>query len=71
MTGIVLTLIGIVGGLAALWLGLPPPTPDLWPIAIGLIVAGVCALTSTLAWSYVQLKKLNYIRERYLRYEHN
>jgi hypothetical protein len=58
MSGIVLTAIGILGGLAALWFGLPPPTPDLWPIAIGLIVAGLCALGSTTVWCVTTLKKL-------------
>lgn len=58
MTGIVLAIIGIVGGLAAVWLGLPPPTPDLWPIAIGLIVAGLCGLASTIVWCVTTLKKL-------------
>jgi hypothetical protein len=58
MTGTILALIGIVGGLAALWLGLPPPTPDLWPIAIGLIVAGLCGLASTCVWCFTTLKKL-------------
>ena len=57
MTGLVLTLLGILGGVAALWIGLPPSHPDLWPLAIGLIVAGLCGLASTLVWCFTLIRK--------------
>ncbi|NDV61094.1 hypothetical protein G0Q06_01380 [Puniceicoccales bacterium CK1056] len=58
MSNLILIAIGVIGTTAALTLGTPPPSPDLWPLTVGLLGAGLCGLMSTLAWCFVQLKKL-------------
>lgn len=58
MTAAVLISIGVAGTVAALFMGIPPPTPTLWPIAVGFIVVGLSGLASTLLWFYIQLRRL-------------
>lgn len=53
-----LIIIGATGIAAALAVGIPPPAPNLWPIAIGFISAGACGLMSTIVWGHVQLRRL-------------
>ncbi len=47
-----------VSTLAAVSVSVPPPAPNLWPLAIGLIVLGVSGLITSLIWSRAWIRSL-------------